>query len=65
VALRRRERTWRLGLRDGRFLDRRPPPSHVPEELVQLVIGAFPVLIAEWDRKYPHNPVGSGETADD
>ncbi|MBB4637583.1 hypothetical protein [Longimicrobium terrae] len=58
--LRRRERCWRLGLRDGRFLDRRPPPSEVPDALVVIVTSAFPLLIEEWDRKYPHNPVSSG-----
>ncbi|HEX8390747.1 MAG TPA: hypothetical protein VF665_00200 [Longimicrobium sp.] len=63
VTIRRRERTWRLGLRDGRFLDRRPPPSEVPDTLLTIVTSAFPVLIEEWDRKYPHNPVSSG--ADD
>ncbi|HET7232747.1 MAG TPA: hypothetical protein VFJ16_22235 [Longimicrobium sp.] len=61
VTIRCRDQAWRLGLRDGRFLDRRPPPGKVPGELVEWVKAAFPTLIREWDRKYPENRVKSDD----
>ncbi len=64
VTIRRREQTWRLGLRDGEFLDRRPPAADVPDRLVSLVKKAFPRLIKEWDQKYPLNRVTSEEPSD-
>jgi len=64
VTIRRRDAAWRVGLRDGEFLDRRPPPGDVPDELLELVKAAFPALTAEWDRKYPKNRVRS-EVADE
>lgn len=54
-----RRRAWRLGLRDGNFLDEEPDPGDVPSELVSLVREQFETLRVAWDRMYPENPVVS------
>ena len=64
ATIRRRDVAWRLGLRDGEFLDERPPPDEIPGELLAWVKGQFPTLIAEWDLKYPKNRVQSQEGED-
>lgn len=51
--------TWRIGLRDGAFLDNKPPPGDVPDELVSFVLENRAELIAAWDEMYPENPVES------
>ncbi|MBW3543099.1 MAG: hypothetical protein KY476_22805 [Planctomycetes bacterium] len=50
---------WRLGLRDGAFLDRRPDPSAIPDSLMELIEEreTWNLLCDEWDRLYPANPV--------
>lgn len=50
---------WRLGLRDGAFLDEDPDPAEVPRDLVTLVKDELEVLGEAWDEMYPHNPVSS------
>ena len=65
VTIRHRELSWRLGLRDGEFLGRRPPPGSVPAGLVECVETNFPLLIVEWDRKYPGNRVRREESGND
>jgi len=54
----RKTTTWRFGLRDGEFLDRKPPPHEVPAELVEHLRASLDELRAAWDAKYPENPVG-------
>jgi hypothetical protein len=56
---------WRLGLRDGCFMDPEPDPAEVPRDLLTVVREHFPTLVAAWDAKYPHNPVCSREEPDD
>ena len=50
-------KVWRLCLRTGRFLDAKPSPKDVPEDLVALIRGATRQLREEWDAMYPDNPV--------
>ena len=57
-----RRRAWRLGLRDGEFLDEEPDPSDVPTELVSWVREQHSELVRQWDRMYPENPVQSACT---
>ena len=38
-------------------MDRRPKPSEVPEELVELIHSHWEWLCKQWDAKYPDNPV--------
>jgi hypothetical protein len=50
---------WRLDLRTGGLMS--PPGGtwrDLPEELRGLLISQRLVLIQEWDRMYPSNPVG-------
>jgi hypothetical protein len=61
VTISHRTRRWRLGLRDGEFLDTEPDPADVPRDLVTTVRAKFPALRSAWDRMYPHNPVSSDE----
>lgn len=55
-------RSWRLGLRDGEFLDRDPPPDAVPAELVDHVRRRIATYADAWDRMYPENPVPATES---
>ena len=64
VTILHRTRAWRLGLRDGEFLDRQPDPGLVPAEVIRAVLDSLDVLCREWDRRYPGNPVRSSETND-
>ena len=53
--------TWRLNLRTGHLLDKEPPPADLPTDLLAVVRSNIPLLIDEWDRMYPENPVISGK----
>ena len=59
VTILHKTRAWRIGLRDGAFVDKEPPPGDVPDDLVHFVREHVGVLVAEWDRMYPENPVES------
>jgi hypothetical protein len=59
VTILHKARAWRIGLRDGAFLDKKPPPGDVPDELVEFLRGQTDELVAEWDGMYPENPVES------
>lgn len=56
---------WRLNLRTGEFMDEKPDPSDVPNEIIDLINEeeTWQQLCDEWDAMYPDNPVsGEGET---
>jgi len=59
VSFLRRTRTWRWNLRTQTFMDADPPPTDVPEDLVDAVRKQHALLWKEWDRIYPLNPVKS------
>ncbi|MBI2606521.1 MAG: hypothetical protein HYW49_10630 [Deltaproteobacteria bacterium] len=59
VSVMKKQETWRWGLREQAFLDKKPPVRTVPKELVEHLQTHLETLIAEWDSKYPHNPVNS------
>ena len=61
ATISRRTLRWRLGLRDGGFLDREPSPRRLPAQLVSYVLDQVDLLRAEWDRRFPDNPVGLGD----
>jgi len=48
---------WRINLRSRKFMDRYPPPRDVPAEIIEAIFENWDLLIAEWDRSYPNNPV--------
>ena len=50
---------FRLGLRDGRFLE--PPGGSwdaVPDDVKAAILAHWAELRAAWDAKYPLNPIG-------
>ncbi len=50
---------WRLDLRSGQFMDKRPAPAEVPPGLLKEVRASWDALVTEWNRMYPENPVSS------
>jgi hypothetical protein len=52
-------RAWRINLRTGEFMDQRPDPADVPEELIAFIKADenWEILCDEWNKKYPANPV--------
>jgi hypothetical protein len=61
VTIIRKTDRWQFGLREKKFLQRKPPASDVPEELVEQILKEenLKLLIEKWDAKYPENPVTS------
>jgi len=57
VTLIRAERSWRLNLRTGEFMDAFPGPQDVPEPLKRWVFMNWQVLCRAWDGAYPENKV--------
>ena len=55
---------WRVGLRDGRFLDG-VSWKDMPEGLQAFVQANWEQLRAGRDGMYPHNPVSGGEAGHD
>ena len=55
---------WRVGLRDGRFMDS-GSWKDMPDGLEEVVQANWERLCAEWDRMYPHNPVQGNEGSDE
>lgn len=58
-------RTWRLGLRDGEFLDPGAKWQQIDPQVRALILEHWPELQREWDRMYPDNPVPCTEEGDD
>ena len=61
VSILRGTQTWRVSLRSGRFMDRKPNRAEVPEELLVHIDKNWDRLCAEWDERYPNNPVQGDE----
>lgn len=63
VTILRDTRAWRINLRTGEFMDGQPDPSDVPEPLLAHLRQPtnWLLLLKEWDRKYPSNPVAVQE----
>jgi hypothetical protein len=59
VTVMLKAKSWRFGLRERRFLDRKPPPSDVPEALVDHLLEHLDQLVEAWNQMYPENPVES------
>jgi hypothetical protein len=57
VTIVRRTDAWRINLRTGEFMDARPKPDTVPEELLTLIQTHWEWLKDSWNEKYPNNPV--------
>ena len=52
---------WRWALRERAFMDAIPDPSQVPVEVMEEITRQHNVLVREWDRIHPSNPVRSAE----
>jgi hypothetical protein len=67
VTILRDTQAWRINLRTGEFMDREPDPSAVPEELVAHIRHPenWRLICEQWDSKYPSNPVGGHEDAEE
>jgi hypothetical protein len=61
VSILRGTDKWRMNLRTGALMDRRPKPSDVPQELLDLIKVHWRWLCEQWDAKYPDNPVEGSE----
>mgnify|MGYP001582378092 CR=1 FL=1 len=59
ISVMKKQETWRWGLREQAFLDKKPPARAVPKEMIEHLQANLEKLIAVWDSKYPHNPVNS------
>jgi hypothetical protein len=61
VSILRGTSKWRINLRTGACMDRRPTPSDVPQELIEIIKGHWDWLCQQWDAKYPDNPIEGGK----
>lgn len=61
ITIIHKTQTWRVCLRDGRFMDG-GSWKNMPDGLEQAVRANWQRLCDAWDAMYPHNPVhGEGE----
>jgi hypothetical protein len=54
---------WRWDLRSRKFMDRKPNPRDVRDQLVRLLRAHDTELVRAWDATFPDNPVGPREDA--
>jgi hypothetical protein len=54
---------WRINLRTGEFMDKKPDPSDVPNGIIDFIEEeeTWQQLCEEWDGMYPTNPVSSDD----
>jgi hypothetical protein len=64
VTIIRGTETWRVCLRDGRFMDG-GGWKEMPDELEQVVADNWERLCEAWDEMYPDNPVHGSEGGDE
>lgn len=57
VTVVRRTKTWRYSLRDREFMDEKPPPRDVDDEVMEAIHDNWETLVDEWNDRYPNNPV--------
>jgi len=61
VTIIRKLDKWRIDLRTRTFMDARPKPSDVPDEVLQIIGHNWALLCQQWDEMYPTNPVADDE----
>jgi hypothetical protein len=52
VTIIRGKHRWRYSLRGGGFLDNKPPPREVADEVTEVVDANMDLLRREWNRMY-------------
>jgi len=59
ITILRKTDAWRINLRTGKFMDTKPSPDEVPEQLLKHIQSTetWKKLCEEWDRMYSNNPV--------
>jgi hypothetical protein len=65
VTIWRRGEKWRYGLRSREFLDPRPDPGEVSDEILEVIEANHDELCGQWDALHPRNPVAGEEDDDD
>lgn len=58
ITILQKEKTWRLSLRDGSFLDKDHKWSQIDRGVRTAIETNWDKLIEEWDEIHPENPVG-------
>ena len=61
VSILRGTDKWRINLRTREFMDRKPDPSELPDDLLDFVRDNWDWACENWDEMYPDNPVESEE----
>lgn len=56
---------WRINLRNGDFMDAEQPGCKLHKRVRALIDENWEVLAAEWDKRYPTNPVVAQENDDE
>jgi hypothetical protein len=59
VTILRRFRSWRVSLRDGRFLDADDSWAEIDPEVRSVIQANWDEIIRQWDHRYPSNSVSS------
>jgi hypothetical protein len=67
VTILRGTDAWRIDLRTKTFMDQVPDPSVVPKALLDFILqpANWKTICAEWDERYPTNPVQQKEDNED
>ena len=52
---------WRLNLRTKEFMDRKPSLRLVPQAVMEAITAHWDLLVGQWDRMFPNNPVEGSE----
>jgi hypothetical protein len=61
VSILRRTDKWRINLRTREFMDKRPDPSEIPQDLLDFLQDNWVWACETWDEMYPDNPVEGEE----
>ena len=61
VTIWRKDEKWRYSIRKLCFLDPKPDPSQVPDEIVALIDQRIDELSQQWNERFPQNPVAEEE----
>lgn len=59
VSILRSTNKWRINLRTKDFMDPKPDPKEVPDDLLKFIFKKviWKDICGKWDAKYPSNPV--------